>query len=843
MKAKLGFLGLASSALVSSLISLAFLFGLRSAPAQEICFDGGLLVDYGDPGYSEGGAWEDITGDYYKSGQSGTDVRQSGQDGAWAQWKVKIPTTGKYRVYFWHVPIDAGAKIEITHNGHAETVDRKMTYGHLGWTSLGDYDFDAGTNASVKMTRSGGNLVVDSVKFLSLRDFKPPAPLPPYPKPDGSFPHLDDKGNLVLSGQPYQVLYDELSEETVALPQSIPYFDEIFDIALAQGVNTLGTTLEWKDFETAKGVYDYQVIDALIEKARARNMHLDLILFFAWRNLQSGYLPDYISKDRTTYLNMKNPDGSDANGYQVSPFSDATRAVETKALQALFQRIREKDPDHQIVILAQLENEIPSTRDYSPPAQAAWNGQVPKELMDYLQANEGNLDRMIWNNWQGRGHKTAGTWSEVFGDASNSTSDRIFGIWCMGRNYIKPMIDDLKGVLPIPYYMNAWQHESPSSYNYMDIFHAAAPNLDAMGPDAYGDLGKWETDVGLSYRPWNREVIPEQHHTANTMWRAIGNYNTLINGEYFGVEGSDWLDSRETYDLITAMCPLIASKRGTGQMTGFFQFRHVLGESWSEYFQDLKITYTATVRPHTYASIEVPAPSEKINNVTLGELDGCGLLVSLGNGQYLITSTRIDVELSYINGGPISVSDAQTGHFEAGTWVSEGPAKVRQEGDRVRFSFPTKNRHYGQILLKLASTATNPAQVYEAERGTFLRSAEPFYNYGASGAFGVMSLNNESDGIEIKTSAGFDAGALTVRYACGGPAKLAVFLNGKNMQTIDFPTTGSLTNWAEKSVVLGIPRNATLSLQAIKNTSAPSLDCIMLSRDMPADPVATAASP
>jgi len=818
-------------------VALLLATSLHPARAQQTCFDGGLLVDYGNPGYSEGGAWEDVTGNYYTAGQSWTDVRRTGQDGAWAKWIVKIPTTAKYRVYFWHVPNDApGTKIEIVHNGQTETMTRGMKYGHIGWTSLGDYDFASGSEASVKMTRGEGMLMVDSVKFLRVDKIKPPVPLPPYPKPDGSFPHLDEKGNLILSGQPYPVLYQELLEDTVAYPESIPYADEIFDIALAQGVNTLGTTLYWRAFETAPGVYDYSVIDALIEKARARHMHLSLVLFFAWRDLQSGYVPDYISKDRATYLNVKNPDGSDANGYQVSAFADATRAAETKALQALFHRVLEKDPDHQIVIMAQLENEMPSLRDYSPPALEAWKGQVPKELIDYLTNNEGTVNRMIWNEWQNHGRKTAGTWSEVFGDTTDSTSDRIFGIWCFGHLYIEPLIDDLKKVLPIPLYMNAWQHESPSSYNYMDVFHAAVPSLDGMGPDAYGDLDKWEEDVGLSYRPWLRMTIPEQHHTANALWRAVGTYNTLLSGQYYDVEGSDWLCSRETYDIFTAMYPLIASKRGTSDIIGFFQSRHSAGESWSEYFNDLKITYTATVRPHTFAQFikETPAPCEKINNVTLGELDGCGLLVSLGNGEYVLTSTRLDVAFSYINGGGIRVSDAQIGHFENGKWISEGTAKVEQDGERVRFSFPTENRRYGQVRFKLASTANNPAKVYEAERGLLLKDAEPFYNYGASGAFGVTNLKSVGAGIEIKTNASFDAGALTVRYTCDGPSKATVFVNGKSVRDIDFPATGSTTNWAETSIALGVPRDATISLQADKDAPGPNLDCIMLSRDSPA---------
>jgi hypothetical protein len=802
--------------------------------AQQTCFDGGIVVDYPDAGYTEGGAWEDVTGSYFTAGQSWTDVRSTGQDSAWAQWTAKLPAAGKYRVFFWHVPsTDTNAKIEVVHNGQTQTLNWNMQYGHLGWSSLGDYDFAAGSDASVKITHGEGKLLVDSVKFISLANLKPIPPLPPYPKPDGSFPHLDKQGNLLLSGQPYPVLYQETTEDTFAHPESIAAnFDETFDIALAQGVNTLGTTLYWKTFETAPGVYDYTIIDALIEKARARNMHLSLVLFFAWRNLQSYYVPAYIAKDHATYLNDKLPGGADDPHYKVSPFADATRAAETKALTALFQRVLVKDPNHQVVIMAQIENEMPSGRDYSAPAMAAWNGPVPQQLFDFLTANEGSINRMIWNAWQKHGHKTAGTWAEVFGDDNNGS--RVFGVWTAGT-YIQSLITDLKKVLNVPYYMNAWQHESPSSYSYMDVFGAAVPSLDGMGPDAYGNLDKWEEDVGLSWRSWNHMTIAEQHHTAQAIWRAIGNYNAMISGEYYDVEGLDWLCSRETYDLLNEMAPLIASKRGTGDMLGFFQSRRSAGESWSEYFHDLKITYTATVRPHTFAQFvkEVPAPCEKINNVALGELDGCGLLISLGNREYVITSTRMDVTLSYINGGPIAVADAQTGHFQNGDWVSEGPASVQQQDEGVRFSFPTENRHYGQVRFKLGSSARNPAEVFEAERGKLLKEAEPAYSYGASGAFGVTNIKSEGDGVEFATHADFAANGLTMRYASGADTKATIFVNGTSTQDVDFPMTGSITNWAQKTIAISVPQGATVSIQAGKATVAPDLDCIMLSRDAP----------
>ena len=383
----------------------------------------------------------------------------------------------------------------------------------------------------------------------------------------------------------------------------------------------------------------------------------------------------------------------------------------------------------------------------------------------------------------------------------------------------------------------------PSTYNYMDVFHAAAPVIDAMGPDAYGSFPTWENAVGLSLRNWNHLVIPEQGHTAEALWRAVGNYNAVISGEWFAVEGFDWLDSRETFDVFDNMYPLIASKRGSGDMMGFYQSTHQARESWREYFQDLRLTYTATVRPHLLISktkLKAPTTQEAFNNIHPGELDGCGLLVSLGKGEYVLTSTRIDISLAYLNGGPIMAIDAQAGHFENGEWIDEGPADVEQGKESVTFHFPHENRHYEQVRFKLVSQAQNPARVFEAERGNLLKKAEPIYDAQASGAFCVGSIDRPGAGVELATNLGFAAQTMTIRYSSVRAAKATVFVNGKSVQDVPFPATaavahpgaaGSGAAWEEKSIAVQVPAGATIDIEAGERMQGPNIDCVVLSRD------------
>ena len=60
-------------------------------------YDGGLVIDNGDPEYSEGGPWEDgkNQGDYYRYGMDAGGARKTSTPGSWAKWTPNLPAPGK----------------------------------------------------------------------------------------------------------------------------------------------------------------------------------------------------------------------------------------------------------------------------------------------------------------------------------------------------------------------------------------------------------------------------------------------------------------------------------------------------------------------------------------------------------------------------------------------------------------------------------------------------------------------------------------------------------------------------------------------------------------------------
>src|SRR5205085_8562908 len=131
-------------------------------------------------------------------------------------------------------------------------------------------------------------------------------------------------------------------------------------------------------------------------------------------------------------------------------------------------------------------------RDHSPAANAAFDQPVPKELMAYLEKHKETLDAGLRARWQRAGSKSSGKWEAVFG-AGLETED-LFMAWHYAR-YIGKVAEAGKAEYVLPMFTNAAlirPSYAPGQYNSggplphsMDIWNAAAPQLDFLAPDIY----------------------------------------------------------------------------------------------------------------------------------------------------------------------------------------------------------------------------------------------------------------------------------------------------------------------------------------------------------------------
>lgn len=266
--------------------------------------------------------------------------------------------------------------------------------------------------------------------------------------------------------------------------------------------------------------------------------------------------------------------------------------------------------------------------------------------------------------------------------------------------YIEIVLRKAKEALDIPMYANAWCGESPCDWEYMDIFHVGCPTLDGMGPDNPGDV------LHKYIRPWNKALVQPEFSPAEHYFRALS-MGALVIGQYWQAE-VELMRTKATFDLVRTMEPLLVQKRNPGDLLGFTSVLdkklHKAGSTWEQDYQNLKVMFTATV-DHLPGETEWRA----FRLHTAGPLlNGNGLIIRMGPDDYIVTSTKIDVELRRADGGAIGVAWAEQGHFANGKWVKERDATVEASGKSLKLKFETANMQYQQIRVKITPSATRP---------------------------------------------------------------------------------------------------------------------------------------
>jgi hypothetical protein len=311
---------------------------------------------------------------------------------------------------------------------------------------------------------------------------------------------------------------------------------------------------------------------------------LVFLWFGSWKNTYSSYVPEWVKRDTKRFPRVLLRDGRPTE--RLTPLSESNRKADARVFQALMKHIRQVDTSG-TVLMVQVENEvgvIPESRDFSPAANAAFAGVVPKLLMDYLEANSDRLAPELREAWVAAGKKTAGSWQEVLGKAP--VTDDFFMAW-QYATYIDAVTAAGKAEYPLPMYTNAAlirPNYQPGQYNSggplphsMDIYRAAAPHLDFLSPDVYFDnYAYW---VGQYRRGSNPVFVPEARGGSNGAANAFYSFGQLdaVGFSPFGIDGTMSMSGSEkleaiqqpmatAYAVLSHLSPLILEKQGTGEM-------------------------------------------------------------------------------------------------------------------------------------------------------------------------------------------------------------------------------------------------------------------------------------
>lgn len=331
-------------------------------------------------------------------------------------------------------------------------------------------------------------------------------------------PHLEKRGNvtqLIVKGEPFLALASELGNSSAS---SRTYMEPLWQNLKDAGTNTVLAVVTWEQIEPEQGVFDFQVVDDLVEAARAHDLKLMLLWFGSWKNGMSSYHPVWVKTDTDRYFLAETPDGKKLP--ILSTLCEETVRADATAYAAMMRHLKEIDSREQTVVMIQMENETGLhgyTRDFCAAANEAFASPVPEKLISYLSSHRDSLLPETLEAWSRSGYRTSGTWEEVFG--RNERTDEIFMAWNYA-SYMNVISAAGKAIYDLPTFVNAWivQPEDRHPGNYPcggpqaqnhDIYRAAAPAIDILSPDIY--LSDYPAIIRMYSRSGNPVFVPESH--------------------------------------------------------------------------------------------------------------------------------------------------------------------------------------------------------------------------------------------------------------------------------------------------------------------------------------------
>src|SRR5271165_3886328 len=417
-------------------------------------------------------------------------------------------------------------------------------------------------------------------------------------------PHLQKQGTttqLIVDGKPFLALTGELGNNTAT---SLENMQPIWPKLVSGNLNCGLVALSWAQLEPTEGKFEFALVDGLIQQARFNNLKVVFLWFGSWKNGLSSYAPYWVKQDYHRFPRIQIEGGKSME--LLSTFSTATRDADAAAYRALMHHIKEVDAVQHTVLMMQVENEVGvlrDSRDRSAPANQAFAGPVPRELMNYLQAHKDTLSPELYELWAAQGFRTSGTWEQVFGPGKLASVempiqtkspplspeeyqtgwrklhwpvDEIFMAWNYSR-FINTVVEEGKKEYDIPMFVNAWLQQPntawPGTYpsggplpQVHDVWRAGAPAADMLAPDLY--LQYFDEVAGRFARNGNPLFIPETSANAANVMAAFGKYNA-IGFSPFGIERPVGPDSElaAAYRVVSQLAPAITAHQGKDSIT------------------------------------------------------------------------------------------------------------------------------------------------------------------------------------------------------------------------------------------------------------------------------------
>ena len=402
------------------------------------------------------------------------------------------------------------------------------------------------------------------------------------PQPHRSFVN----GRYMFHGRPYLLVAGEVHNSGSSTPTAI---DSALDAAVRLGVETVLAPVAWESIEPEEGLFDFSLVDTLVDAARVRGLNLIPLWFGTWKNGMSTYAPIWVKGDAQRFPRIVNSDGLILEA--VTPFSDLARDADARAFAALMRHLARVD-DGETILMVQVENEVgvlSDARDRSPLAEARWNQPVPTRVRDAIAAS--GTGRLFDAHEHGSRLEST-DWSSLLGDEAEEAF-----MTAAYASYIETVAHAGREEFEIPLFVNAWVDANaesdggdtdfalaggvrPGEYpsggplrHTASIWTALAPSLDFLAPDLY--FGGFDT-IAEAYRAIGGILfIPEMQCNragVEQMFRAVGELGAAGAAPFaFDLMGEDdahYEEVRDAFALLAALRVVLA-QHPEAELRGF----------------------------------------------------------------------------------------------------------------------------------------------------------------------------------------------------------------------------------------------------------------------------------
>lgn len=460
----------------------------------------------------------------------------------------------------------------------------------------------------------------------------------------------------MVHGEPFIMLGGELHNSSAS---SLEYIRPLLDKLVRCNLNTVLAPVSWELIEPEEGVFDFTLVDGIIEACRIRGLKLVPLWFGTMKNAISCYVPAWVKTDKKRFPRAQT--APDKPSWTVSPFCKEVLDCDSRAFARLMRRIREIDSEDNTVIMMQVENEtgiLNAPRDLSPLAEAEFNKEVPAELVRFMSARRDRLRPELRKAWEDNGARCEGTWKEVFG----TDADEFFMGWHIAR-FVGAVAEAGRREYDLPMYANAWLVGGPGfppgKYpsggpisKLLDIWQAAAPKIDLMAPDIY--LAQFRDTCADYSTQGNTLFIPEAAYwgtvaAANVLY-ALGAHDAIGFSPFAAEDMEESHPLFETYRRLEGMLPVIAAARGSGRMTAFLQ--EADEEKWEAVLGGFRFKCRTSAK---LADLKVP---------------GSAILIHLEDGSFACIGRNLVLTFQPADGSSehAEIIALDDGGFAAGKW-------------------------------------------------------------------------------------------------------------------------------------------------------------------------------